>query len=158
MFVVRRVTPSGRDAKILLRFTLLEVVRLEVIKALLSFLSYVYHGLLCLVILALTCLAMAAGAKSLELGMLPWTGTTLLYVLLFGALFGLLTVVLAIKGTLRPLFFLWSLVVMLLLIKGYIFSGYHFAPGEFRTAIYLIVGSIIAVLGAWAQMGRRSAP
>ena len=157
MFVALRVSLSRRNAKIRLRFTLWEVVRLEVIKALLSFLSYVYHGLLCLIVLALCCLAMAAGAKSLELGMLPWTGTTLLYTLIFGALFGLLTIILAIKGTLRPLFFVWSLVVMLLLIKGYIFSGYHFAPGEFRTAIYLIVGSIIGVLGAWAQMGRRSA-
>ena len=130
---------------------------MEVIKALLSFLSYVYHGLLCLILLILSGLAIAAGAKSLELGMLPWTGTTLLYTLLFGALFGLLTVILAIRGTLRPLFFVWSLVVMLLLIKGYIFSGYHFSPGEFRTAMYLIVGSIIGLLGAWAQMGRRSA-
>ena len=157
MFVPLRPLLSGRDAKILLRFTLLEVVRLEVIKALLSFLSYVYHGLLCLVVLALSGLAMAAGAKSLELGMLPWTGTTLLYTLLFGALFGLLTMILAIKGTMRPLFFLWSLAVMLLMIKGYIFSGYHFSPGEFRTAIYLIAGSIVGVLGAWARMSRRSA-
>ncbi|MEO8370889.1 MAG: hypothetical protein ABI806_17030 [Candidatus Solibacter sp.] len=130
---------------------------MEIVKALLSFLSYVYHGLLCLIVLALTSLAVASGAKSLELGMLPWTETTLLYVLFFGALFGLLTIFLAIKGTLRPLFFVWSLAVMLLLIKGYIFSSYHFAPGEFRTAIYLIVGSIIGVLGAWARMSRRSA-
>ena len=130
---------------------------MEVIKALLSFLSYVFHGLLCLILLAMAGLAMAAGAQTLHLGMLPWTGSTLLYTLFFGAMFGLLTVILAIKGLLRPLFFVWSLVVTVLLFKGYIFSGYHFAPGEFRTAIYLIVGSIIGVLGAWAQMGRRSA-
>jgi uncharacterized BrkB/YihY/UPF0761 family membrane protein len=72
----------------------------------------------------------------------------------FGALLGLVTVILAIKGMLRPLFFVWSLVVTILLLKGYIFSGYRFTPGEFRTAIYLIVGSIIALLGAWVQMGR----
>lgn len=127
---------------------------MEIVKSLLSFLSYVYHGLLCLLLLALSGLAMAAGAKSLELGMLPWTGTTILMCV---ALVGLLTVILAIKGTLRPLFFVWSLAVMLVLIKGYIFSGYHFAPGEFRTAIYLIAGSIIAMIGAWARMGQRSA-
>ena len=62
--------------------------------------------------------------------------------------------VLAIKGKLRPLFFVWSLVVMLLLVKGYIFSSYHFAPGEFRSAIYLIAASVVALLGAWAQMLR----
>ena len=127
---------------------------MEVIKALLSFLSYVFHGLLCLILVAMSGLALAAGAQTLHLGMLPWTGSTLLYTMFFGALFGLLTVILAIKGMLRPLFFVWSLVVTILLVKGYIFSGYRFTPGEFRTAMYLIVGSIIALFGAWVQMAR----
>jgi hypothetical protein len=130
---------------------------LEVLKALLSFLSYVFHGLLCLILLAMSGLAMAAGAQTVQLGMLPWTGSTLLYALFFGALLGLVTVILAIKGTWRPLFFVWSLVVTLLLVKGYIFSGYHFSPGEFRTAGYLIVGSVIALMGAWVRMGRATA-
>ena len=129
---------------------------MEVIKALLSFLSYVFHGLLCLILLAMSGMAMAAGAQTLQLGMLPWTGSTLLYALFFGALFGLLTVLLAIKGTMRPLFFAWSLAVTLLLVKGYIFSGYRFIPGEFRTAMYLIAGSVIALIGSWAQMGRKT--
>jgi hypothetical protein len=129
---------------------------LEVIKALLSFLGYVFHGLLCLILIAMSGLAMAAGAQTLQLGMLPWTGSTLLYVLFFGALFGLLTVLLAIKGTFRPLFFVWSLVVTLLLVKGYVFSGYHFTPGEFRMAVYLIAGSVIALVGSWAQMSRKA--
>src|ERR1022692_3677838 len=80
----------------------------------------------------------------------------LLYTLFFGALLGLATVILAIKGTWRPLFFVWSLVVTLLLLKGYIFSRYHFSPGEFRTAMCLIVGSVIALMGAWVQMGRKA--
>jgi uncharacterized membrane protein len=129
---------------------------LEVIRALLSFLSYVFHGLLCLIMIAMSALAMAAGAQTLQLGMLPWTGSTLLYVLFFGGLFGLGTVLLAIKGTFRPLFFAWSLVVTILLVKGYILSGYRFTPGEFRIAMYLIAGSVIALMGSWAQMGRKS--
>jgi len=47
-------------------FIYLEVVRLEVIKALLSFLSYVFHGLLCLVLLVLSGLATIAGAQTLQ--------------------------------------------------------------------------------------------
>ena len=129
---------------------------MEVIKALLSFLSYVFHGLLCLILFAMSGLAMAAGAQTLQLGMLPWTGWTLLYVVFFGAMLGLVTVLLAIKGRLRPLFFVWSLGVTLLLLKGYIFSGYHFSPGEFSTVMYVIVGSVIALLGAWVQMGRKA--
>jgi hypothetical protein len=122
----------------------------------LSFLSYLFHILLCLILLAMSGLAMAAGAQTLQLGMLPWTGSTLLYTLFFGALLGLLTVVMAIKGWMRPLFFVWSLVVTVLLVKGYIFSGYHFTPGEFNKVLYLIGGSLIALIGAWVQMGNRA--
>jgi hypothetical protein len=129
---------------------------LEVIKALLSFLGYVFHGLLCLILFAMSGLAMAAGAQTLQLGMLPLTGSTLLYAVFFGALFGLVTVILAIQGRVRPLFFVWSLVVMLLLLKGYIFSGYRFSPGEFPIAMCLIVGSMIALIGSWVQMGRKA--
>jgi len=129
---------------------------LEVIKALLSFLGYVFHGLLCLILFAMSGLAMVAGAQTLQLGMLPLTGSTLLYAVFFGALFGLVTVILAIQGRVRPLFFVWSLVVMLLLLKGYIFSGYRFSPGEFPMAMCLIVGSMIALIGSWVQMGRKA--
>ena len=69
---------------------------MEVIKALLSFLGYLYHGLLCLVLLVISGLAMLAGAQTLRLGMLPWTGSTLLFVLIFGTVLGLLIV--AITG------------------------------------------------------------
>ena len=129
---------------------------MEVIKALLSFLGYVFHGLLCLILFAMSGLAMVAGAQTLQLGMLPLTGSTLLYAVFFGALFGLVTVILAIQGRVRPLFFVWSLVVMLLLLKGYIFSGYRFSPGEFPMAMCLIVGSMIALIGSWVQMGRKA--
>ena len=129
---------------------------MDVIKALLTFLSYVYHGLLSLIVLVMSGLAMAAGAQTLQLGMLPWTGTTLLYILFFGSLAGLIILLMAIKGTLRPLFFIWSLAIFAILVKGYIFSSYHFSTGEFRIAVWLIVGAIVAVLGAWARMTRRS--
>ena len=129
---------------------------MEVIRALLSFFGYVFHGLLCLILLAVSGLAISAGAQSLHLGMLPWTGSTLLYTLLFGSLAGLVVVVLAIKGRWRPLFVLWSLVVAILLLKGYIFSGYRFSPGEFGTAMFLIVCSLVALLGSGMGRGSRA--
>ena len=129
---------------------------MEVIRALLSFFGYVFHGLLCLILLAVSGLAISAGAQSLHLGMLPWTGSTLLYTLLFGSLAGLVVIVLAIKGRWRPLFVLWSLVVAILLLKGYIFSGYRFSPGEFGTAMFLIVCSLVALLGSGMGRGSRA--
>ena len=128
---------------------------MEVFKALMRFLSYLFHTLLALFGFAVSGFAMASGARSLHLDMLPWTGSTLTYVLFFGSLFGLVTIVLALKGMLRPLFFLWSLAVTVLLVKGYFLSGYHFAAGEIRTALYLLAASILALFGAWFQMRRR---
>ena len=128
---------------------------MEVLTALVRFLSYLFHTLLALFLFGVSGLAMASGAKSLHLDMLPWTGATLTYVLFFGSLFGLFTILLALKRKLRALFFLWSLAVLVLLVKGYFLSGYHFAPGEFRTALYLVAASIVALFGAWFQMWRR---
>ena len=128
---------------------------MEVVRALLRFLSYLYHGLLCLVLVVLSGLAILAGAPTLRMEMLPWTGSTLIYVMLGGGLFGFLILILAIKGVLRPLFFLWALVVVIMMIKGYLLSNYHFSPGEFTTVIYMIVGSLIALLGAWFVMTAR---
>jgi hypothetical protein len=127
-----------------------------VFKAIVCFLSFLFHALLGLFLLGVSVLALASGANALHLGMLPWTGPTLTYALLCGSLFGLLTLLLALKGSLRPLFFIWSLLVMVLLVKGYFLSGYHFAAGEVRTALYLTAGSVIALFGAWFQMFRRS--
>jgi hypothetical protein len=131
------------------------VVGLEVIKALLRFLSYLYHGLLCLLLMALSGVAMIGGGPALKMEMLPWAGSSLLHWMFFGGLAGLVILVLAIRGTLRPLFFVWALVVTVLLVKGYLLSNYHFSPAEFTKVLYLIGGSLIALLGAWLQMVRR---
>ena len=120
--------------------------------AIVRYYSYIFHGLLALFLIAVSGMALAVSPQSLHLDMLPWTGSTLTYVVFFGGLFGLLTVVLAILRKLPSLFFIWSLVVTVMMIKGYIFSGYGFEPGGFSTAVELIVGSLIAIAGAWYQM------
>jgi len=129
----------------------------EVFQAILRFLSYLFHTLLALFLFAVSGLALASGANALRLGMLPWTGSMLVKVLFFGSLFGLVTIFLALRGQLRWLFFLWSAAVLYLLGKGYFLSGYRFASGEARTALYLVIGAIIGLLGAWFQMWRRPA-
>jgi len=128
----------------------------EAVKALMRFFSYLFHGLLALFLLAVSGLALAYGPGTLHLGMLPWTGSTLAYVVFFGSLIGVLSVLLAIAGRLRLLFFLWALLVAVLMLKGFIFSGYHFQPGAFTTAVYLMIAALIALPGAWFQL--RTAP
>jgi hypothetical protein len=128
---------------------------LAALKAVISWLSYLFHFLLALLLLGVAGLALAFGPGTLHLGMLPWSGATLDYVLLGSAIFGLLSVVLAVAGRLRFLFLLWSLAVAVMLTKGYIFSGYRFGAGEWRHAMYLIAAAWIAVAGAWFQLRRR---
>ena len=124
------------------------------VKMLLRLFSYVFHGLLALFLLALSSLALASGAPNLQLGMLPWSGMTLVWVLFFGALFGLATIVLAILGRVRFLFFLWALAVLGLMLKGYFLSGYRFTSGEASRALYMVLAAAISVVGAWVQMFR----
>lgn len=128
---------------------------MAVVRTLLRFFSYLFHALLALFLLAISGLTLASGGQNLHLGMLPWTGPTLTSVVFIGSIFGLLALVLAIRGRVRALFFVWALAVAVMMIKGYIFSGYHFAPGEARTAGYLIVAALLALAGAWFQIWRK---
>lgn len=113
--------------------------------------SYAYHGLLALFLFGISLLAVISGTHTLHLQMLPLKGATLTYTVLFAALFGLAAVLLAVKGTARVLLLVWSVVVVLAMIKGYIFSSYYFDKGEFSTALMLIAGGILALGGAWFQ-------
>ena len=125
--------------------------------AIVRYYSYIFHGLLALFLIAVSGMALAVSPGALHLDMLPWTGSTLTYVVFFGGLFGIVTVVLAFLQKLPALFFVWSLVVAILLIKGYVFSCYGFDPGGFSIAVELTVGSLIAIAGPWFQM-RSSKP
>jgi hypothetical protein len=130
----------------------------EVAKALMRAFSYLFHGLLALFLIAVSVLALAStGGRSLQMQVLPWSGVTLSYILFFGAAFGLIALLLALVGKWRVLFFIWALAVACFLVKGYIFSSYYFGPGGISTAIYLLVASLIALLGAWFQMRQQPA-
>lgn len=129
-----------------------------IVKALMRYFSYLFHAALALFLLLLSGIAITSGVGSLRLGMLPWSGDTLNYVLFFGALVGLATVLLAMKGILRFLFLLWAFVVFVLLVKGYIFSRYTFQPNEFRIAAILIGASLLSVFGAWFQLRTDARP
>ena len=119
--------------------------------------SYLFHGLLILFLLALSAMALSSG-QILHLEMLPWHGQSLSYWLLFSALAGLLSLILAIRRTWRLLFVLWSLTVLVVLVRGFFLGPYEFAGRpEFYRALYLSAGALIAVLGAWFQLLRPGA-
>ena len=129
-----------------------------VIKALLRLYSYIFGALLALFSIAVSGLALA-NHTALNLGFLPWTGIELLYWLLFSSLFGFFSLVLAITGRLRFLFFLWTAAVSVMLFRGFFLSKYSFTgPVPFKPAVYLTAGSFLAMIGAWPSAARRPGP
>jgi len=128
---------------------------LQVIAALLRFFSYLYHGVLSLLLILFgLVIAVSGGAEAVHVDVLNWTGTTLLLVLLLGGIFGLLSVFLAMRGTARPLLFLWALVVLIHLLRSYFLGIHRFTPEEFNNVLYLTAGAMIALAGAFLQMFR----
>ena len=111
--------------------------------------SYLFHFALVLLLLGISGTAFISGGSNLHLGMLPWTDGTLVRVVFFGALAGLIVVLLAMAGKLRFLFALWSIGILVLIVRGYFLGGYRFAgPAEFRFALYLLAGSLLSLLGS----------
>ena len=131
---------------------------MQAVKALLRFFSYLFHLALGVFLLGAAGLALSTAPNALHLDMLPWTGETLTYVVFFGALFALISLALALTGRIRFLFFVWSLVVAVLLLRGYFFTGYRFDPGGFQTGLELLAASWLAVAGAWFVLRKPRAP
>jgi hypothetical protein len=122
---------------------------LQALKALLRWISYLFHFTLCVLALAVSGVAYISRGSSLHLGMLPWTDQTLTRVLFFGGLAGLIIVLLAMRGVLRFLFALWSLTILVLIVRGYFLTGYHYrSPGEFQFALYLLAAALLSLFGA----------
>jgi hypothetical protein len=120
-----------------------------ILKALLRVFSYIFGGLLALFVTVISLLALTSHSP-LNLPFLPWTGSTLTYWLLGLALSGLLTLLMAMRGIARVLFFLWCLAVFVLLFRGLFLSSYSFSgPVNFKAAGYLTAGSLAAALGAF---------
>ena len=124
-------------------------------KALLRVYSYIFELLLIVACGAISCFA-SYNHTPLNLPFLPWTGHQLVSWLFYSALVGLFTLVLAVAGKLRGLFFLWSLAVFVMLFRGFFLTSYSFAgPVHFKTAAYLTVFALVAAIGAWPSIRRR---
>jgi len=127
---------------------------LFVFGALLRTFSYVYELILALFLLGIAVLGMQS--HNLNLGMLPWKGHALIHWLLGGAILGLLSILLAWLGKARFLFVAYSLAVFGLMVRGYFLGAYVFSgKEEFRTAILLTIGALLAMLGAWSVFRKK---
>lgn len=110
--------------------------------------SYLYHSVLALFLLGLAVLAWMS-SNTLHLPVLPWSGESATGWLMASSLFGLLSIVLAVTGIFRFLFPLWAFFVLAIMVRGYLLQPTPFATdGEFRTAMMLLGGALIAFLAS----------
>jgi hypothetical protein len=111
--------------------------------------SYLYHLVLCLVMLGLGIVAAAGGMHDLHLSMLPWKGAELTHWVLILSIAGLASVLLAITGVFRYLFPVWCLTVLVLMIRGFFLSQFSYdGPAHFRTVVLLVAGALLAFLSS----------
>ena len=122
------------------------------IGAILRIYSYFYAAALSLLLLGLAVVAIGSQTY-LKLTMLPWERRALTYWLLGVGLVGLVSAVLASMGKARILFLCYCLAVFGLMFRGYFLTGYPFSgKDEFRFAIWLAAGALLAVFGAWSGL------
>ena len=81
--------------------------------------------------------------------MLPWKGDELIHWVFFGSIAGLLSIVLAVTGIFKYLFPVWTLVIFVLLVRGFLISPYAFAGvDQFYAILALIAGAFGAFLSS----------
>lgn len=109
--------------------------------------SYIFEAVLCLMAIAVSGVTLLSGNEELKLGWLPWTGAKLPVWLMLLGLLGLLALAVSKR---RLLFFLFTVFVFGLLVRGFVFSSYAFGDaGEMRSAALLLAGALLATIGAW---------
>jgi hypothetical protein len=130
--------------------------------------SFAFHLLLGLVMMAIGFVAWVSSQHTLQIGFLPWQGPALTYWLFFAGLAGVLLTVLAILRVLPFLFSLWSLAVVVMLVRGVFFSGFNFGYAANTvgaalesvagsTAFLLLLGALLAAVGSVVQLRSRTA-
>jgi hypothetical protein len=130
--------------------------------------SFVFHIFLTLVMVAMSFVALVGGQHTLQIRFLPWTGAALTYWLFFGGLVGLAVTLMAIKRVAPVLFVIWSVAVLVMVVRGYFFTGFNFGytATTFSGALsllvaslplWMVIGSLVAAAGSAMRLQTRRA-
>lgn len=122
---------------------------MNIVAVVLRLYSYLYHGLLCFVMLGVCAIASGSNNYDLKIGWLPATGIQGYHILLYSAIIGVITLLLAVTGLFRWAFPVWCLLVFIQMVRWLLLPGYTFpSPEEFKWTVWLIVGALGAFLSS----------
>ncbi|MBM3784877.1 MAG: hypothetical protein FJW30_10990 [Acidobacteria bacterium] len=126
------------------------------VQAVLRLFSYVFQLLISLGALAAGTVAALSDNTTFQFDFLPWSGAELRNWLIGLGLLGLVSVVLAYRGTMKYLFVAWTLVATGLVVRGIFLSGYTFdGESDFKWALFFLSGVAATVLGALSRARMR---
>jgi uncharacterized integral membrane protein len=127
------------------------------LRGLLRLYSWIFEALISLMAIGVAIVSLTVGSTDpVSIDWLPWSAASLPAWLIGLGVVGLLLVFFALTGRLRILLFLFAAMVFALLTKGLFFSTHTFenAAGA-RTALLAVLGSFVALIGAWPSTSRK---
>ncbi len=126
--------------------------------ALMRIYSYLFHAILSGFLFGASFVALLNGKHNLKVALLPWEGKALTYSMFSLGILGFISILLALRGTLKIVFLVWSVGVVLFLVRGYIFTGYYFGGvSGFLNALCFVLAAVVAAVGAWLRYRQRPA-
>ena len=112
--------------------------------------SYAFETALCGAGLLLGVFTLASSNVDVRVPWLPWTGAAQMQWIVGLSIAGIISVALALFGMMRTLLFLFSAVVVAILVRGLFSTQYTFSgTSEARNALLLILGALVAMIGAY---------
>ena len=121
------------------------------LRGLLRLYSWIFEALICFLGIGVAIVSWTVGSTDpVGIDWLPWSPGALPTWLLGLGILGLIFILLAILGRLRILLFAFAAAVLTLLAKGLFFTSHSFeGPDEGRNSLLLVIGALIAFIGAW---------
>ena len=114
--------------------------------------SYLFHFVLGMFLFGISTIGWISQSKNFDLGVLPWSGPKLVTIVMVASLIGLVALVLAVSGKFRPLFGVWTLVVLCAMVYGFFLSSYSYTGMDhFKSALGLTAGALVAFIGGYHQ-------
>jgi hypothetical protein len=131
-------------------------LHLRFLRGLLRVYSWIFETLACLLAIGVSIVSLSVGASDpVQVDWLPWSAAALPAWLMGLGVLGLILVGMALVGKWRFLLFLFAAGVFALLAKGFFFSTHSFEDStEGRTALLIVLGSLLALVGAWPTSSR----